>query len=670
MGVTYYSWSQLVGNIDKTIESLSEQYADNKPKFMSPNFDFFKENWIKAWEQAWKELEHRLRNKVKEDMDFFENNVFQVFIEHIKDYEMIWIDRQKELKEKWLSFMTNEMQPVVRTFTDRLHNNSIDSNVNTKIYPIDEMEQEDVTKMQNFIDSSFSSSSARAAIIDSWFDWILHWLWYWRTWFKPYTQYFKDMANIEEMAKNKEYKISEPHAMMDYVPRYCVFWDPTKDFYDTYKIYRNRYSIKNALKRLEDFVVLDEETLTIILKNPQRFSDADYSKVKLMRYYNHCNLDLSKFIESDIYKVRENNDDVEYIEYRDWENLVILLNWYIVYDWKNPLWDHHPFKFISSGKMSGTWLRSWIWDTLWWIQRMYNTYYNIVFDLAKFTAWPMWYIEGNLQIEWNNRDDKLDWVPFDIKKVYGDWEIKMFPMPKPDEVNFKMLSEMLNMANFVVDPASYNQINSQSRSAADSHYRYEELKNSVKSLMESFNRAMVRTIQDRFILAQKALPEKFKFPVRTWDWSNIKRDEINLDLIKSKMLFETEFDSIANINRILERSQIMEFVQNSRILWEDPVTQKYLLDNKKIISVLSDLYNRPWQFNLTDEQYKELVLKANKLKQNIQEELWATNEAMWWWQQQPEQWPSMAGSNIAQSIPTDPEKNNPNKRDLWIENLL
>jgi hypothetical protein len=166
-------------------------------------------------------------------------------------------------------------------------------------------------------------------------------------------------------------------------------------------------------------------------------------------------------------------------------------------------------------------------------------------------------------------------------------------MPKPDEVNFKMLNEMLDMANFVVDPAAYNQIKSQSRSAADSHYRYEELKNSVKSLMESFNEAMVRTIKDWFRLAKKNLPPKIKFPIKTDTDKNVEWETLDIARLETNMLFETEFNSIANINRILERSQLMEFVQNSRILAEDPITQKYLLNNVKIINIMSELYNRP-----------------------------------------------------------------------------
>lgn len=662
MVVTHYSWWALVEDLNKTIESLAEQYDPKKqPKYMKPGFDFYSSNWIKFndW-QAIQELQNRLRNYITGIMRFFEDNVFKVFIQHIKDYDMIGIERLKKLKDNWLEFMTNEMQPIVRTFVDRLHNNAIDSSVNTKVYPLDEMEQEDVKRIQKFIDTCFSSSWAKKTIKDSGFDGILHWVWYWRSRFRPLNKYFEDLAE-DEKAWDKEYKIEEPHAVMDYVPRYCIFADPTKDFYENPLVYRNWFSIKNALKKLKDFVNLNQDQLTIILTQPQRFSDADFSKSKLMQWYDHCELDLTKYKESDIYSVRKDNDDVEYTEYWDWENLVIMLNGYIVFDWKNPLWNTHPFKYVSSWKMSDVWLKSGIGHTLSWIQKMYNTYYNIVFDLAKFTAWPMWYIEGNLQIEWLRNDNRLDWKPFDIKKVFWDWQIKMFPMPKPDEVNFKMLNEMLDMANFVVDPAAYNQIKSQSRSAADSHYRYEELKNSVKSLMESFNEAMVRTIKDWFRLAKKNLPPKIKFPIKTDTDKNVEWETLDIARLETNMLFETEFNSIANINRILERSQLMEFVQNSRILAEDPITQKYLLNNVKIINIMSELYNRPWEFWINDEQYKELVVKWEKLKKAISDNLKELGlsqqeEWMWWdmWQPEiPQQW----ASDVWQTIQTNPEQN-------------
>lgn len=601
---------------------------------MKPGFDFYKSNGItyNNW-HAIQELEMRLRQYIVNMIRFYENNVFKVFIEHIKDYDMIWIERKKKLKGLNLEFMTNEMQPIVRTFVDRLHNNAIDSSVNTKVLPIDEMELEEIKRIQKFIDVCFSSSWAKKAIKDAGFDWILHWIGYRKSWFRPLNKYFVDLAE-DDSAKDKEYVLDEPHAEMSFVPRYSLFADPTKDFYKTPIIYRTWTTIKDAIKDLKDFVNLNEEQITIILKNPKKFSNTDYSKAKLMQRYDHCDLDLEKYNEADIYAVREDNDDVEYVEYRDAENLVIMLNWYIVYDWVNPLWESHPFKHISSWKMSGVWLKSGIGHTLGGIQRMYNTYYNIVFDLAKFTAWPMWYIEWNLQIEWLANDSKMDRKPFSIKKVFGDGEIRMFPMPKPDDVNFKMLNEMLEMANFVVDPASYNQIHSQSRSAADSHYRYEELRNSVKSLMESFNEAMVRTIKDWFRLAKKNLPPKIKFPVKSDDSKNVSRETLDVARLENNMLFETEFDSMANINRILERSQVMEFVQNSRILAEDPITQKYLLDNAKIINMMSELYNRPWEFGISDEQYKELVVKGERLKKTITDQL----QSEWLVQQQPEEW--------------------------------
>ncbi len=175
---TYSTGGQTAYNLNNKIDSLASQFATkNEPKFMNPDFDFYKANKIvDAVEnnRNIEELEHRLRWAISQQMQFFEDNVFQVFIKHIKDYEMLPVDRKKQLHERGLDFMTNEAQPIVRTFVDRLHNNTIDSNVNTKVYPAEEMSQEAIEGIQDFIDSCFSASKARDTINDSGFDGILH----------------------------------------------------------------------------------------------------------------------------------------------------------------------------------------------------------------------------------------------------------------------------------------------------------------------------------------------------------------------------------------------------------------------------------------------------------------------------------------------------------------
>ncbi len=175
---TYSTGGQTAYNLNDKIDSLASQFATkNEPKFMNPDFDFYKANKIvDAVEnnRNIEELEHRLRWAISQQMQFFEDNVFQVFIKHIKDYEMLPVDRKKQLHERGLDFMTNEAQPIVRTFVDRLHNNTIDSNVNTKVYPAEEMSQEGIEGIQDFIDSCFSASKARDTINDSGFDGILH----------------------------------------------------------------------------------------------------------------------------------------------------------------------------------------------------------------------------------------------------------------------------------------------------------------------------------------------------------------------------------------------------------------------------------------------------------------------------------------------------------------
>jgi len=51
----------LVENLDKTIESLSEQYKEKNPKYMSPDFDFFKKNTEFTITEILPALEHHER---------------------------------------------------------------------------------------------------------------------------------------------------------------------------------------------------------------------------------------------------------------------------------------------------------------------------------------------------------------------------------------------------------------------------------------------------------------------------------------------------------------------------------------------------------------------------------------------------------------------------------
>ena len=65
-------------------------------------------------------LESRFRSDIIKRISIYEQTFFPKWIQEIKDYTLCTVDRAIRLKEKGLTYLTNEKQPIVRTFVDRL----------------------------------------------------------------------------------------------------------------------------------------------------------------------------------------------------------------------------------------------------------------------------------------------------------------------------------------------------------------------------------------------------------------------------------------------------------------------------------------------------------------------------------------------------------------------
>jgi hypothetical protein len=53
-------------------------------------------------------------------MNFWQKTIHPKWIQAIKDYQLTTIDRAILLKQKCMEYLTNEKQPIVRTYTDRV----------------------------------------------------------------------------------------------------------------------------------------------------------------------------------------------------------------------------------------------------------------------------------------------------------------------------------------------------------------------------------------------------------------------------------------------------------------------------------------------------------------------------------------------------------------------
>lgn len=640
----------------KPTESLSDQYR-TPYKYYNPNFDFYGANGIKMNDKGkivikknksgMIELENRIRAEVIEKINRWQTWPHQIWIQAIKDYTLCTVDRALELKRKKMEWLTNEKQPIIRTYADRVVTGIYKGQYSTKVYPQTKKQRKSTLAIQHFIERCFSTSKTRKTIIDSSTDAVLLWPWFYRTWFKTSKAYLSSRKDVQH---DKNYSIWSSYATMDYVSPFNIFGEPHRDFYDQPIIYRNFFPIKKILEEKKEFFILNEDQVALIVNSPCPFSNQNFNKIKLIKYYENLLINNDVGIkESDLYNISISDEMCEYVERWDWSNLAIALNGYIVYDYKNPLaTGRHPFKVINYTRMPGTWLGDGIGTLLAWTQKLYDALFNIMFDLAKFTAGPMFLLRPWQAIE--GSDGVLDYDPFTFKQLRGDAnaKIEVLELPKPDNVNFKMMADILDMANFAISPSSYNQLDGIARSATDSQFRQESLADPIRALAENINETFNETIKDWILEAKEKMPPKFTIWILGKDNKEIF-STINLNDLESNYIFETEFDSIKDLNKTVERKQIVDFLNIINTVGTDPVTQERLIDmRRKFTPYVMSLWNNNIDFELSQDQYYKDILtseeKKSELQANLQELQQRSQNNVWLLQNIQQAWQDVIAS--------------------------
>jgi len=243
-----------------------------------------------------------------------------------------------------------------------------------------------------------------------------------------------------------------------------------------------------------------------------------------------------------------------------------------------------------------------------------------MFDLAKFAAGPMFIAEPGQWIEWC--ETQLNYEPFSIKQSrwLTDAKLTTLELPKPDAVNFTMMNNLLEYANMLISPSTYNQIASQSRSATDSEYRREGLKTQLNDLADSYGIMFDSMLKDYVMYAKKSL-SKHEVEIMNIEWGKEIWKKINAASLEGNFVYETEFESMRDLNAVIDRSQYMQLLDVVTRVWQDPVTGKFLVNMKKFLTEWLELFDQDTWILLDDEEYANLVKKAQIEAITIQSEM-------------------------------------------------
>ena len=104
---------------------------------------------------------------------------------------------------------------------------------------------------------------------------------------------------------------------------------------------------------------------------------------------------------------------------------------------------------------------------------------------------------------------------------------------------------------------------------------------------------------------------------------------------------QRESESLKDLNKIVERTQMTELSEMLNKFWQDPVKQRWLIDSEKLIASALDLFNKDPEILLNDKEYLQKMKEAQKIALEIQKSMQAVGPQqptdaqqtpMWEWQ--------------------------------------
>lgn len=604
---------------DKKISILDEALKENWTPQQQFNF------MLNYQDNDWK-TESDLRWDVKEVIKHFSDTFFKIWIDNIMDYSMSWVQRRMAQLAKGKTEFSNIKQPIVKTYTDRIVKWIYRTDFSLKMLSIKD-NKTSVKALQSIAEWYYASAKIKEALQDAAKSATLNGNGYVKLIFNTPEEtksYLRELSYWEA----SPIEITTKPVRVERVSEFDLFFDPSEplNWDQTFVIYRWIKSLTNVLenvvKKLDEYVWWNE--LAYICNNPKPFDPNNYNTIRNIIYYENyylkqCNekkdLDVNWFL-----KLAKSNKKVEYIEIWERDVIYILINWWLVWSRQNPLMKNkywHPFFGIYMDKIPWTWVGIWMWTSLRNLQRWYDSLFNLLYDNAKMCANPM------IQVEAWAFDPDFVWQ-------WGKVTESKINFLTPPPLNAEVVNAMQNqleLASFMVTPASYWDYQTQSRSATDSNIRAQSLNDSIIMLADSITDMLNMSFESLLEQMKDKMPDEFLLPISKEDkktWAKISKEDILTNAV-----YEWSSDSIKEADKMTARQQLPEFL-NSLVSISQDWTWRSVIDNEELVKYIIDLWDLPeWVLKWKNEYYNDV--KDAQIKQaEIQTEVAVVQQE---WQQ-------------------------------------
>lgn len=597
------------------------------------------------------ELELELRTLMLNAIEKYRLYIFPEAYRIIKNKLLFSWDIRNNNKRMWRENCTAAVYPLTESTVDTFTANLYDSVVMPKVSARKPEDVEQAELAQDFCDraNDVANSSWAKKLIRN--EAALIWTSYWMAWRNKRTERSKYTINGKD---NKEFvhEIDEP--TLEFVSFFELFCDLS-----TTNFYRARWKARRKILSLSEIKRRYDQLITFTPEIEQRIKDTvwnelskfDFTKIYDIKNYDSCwerNYDWRvsardelSFIEDNVLlSITDKNPLLELIEYREDDKLVIMINWFIYYDWLSPYPFWQPFWVVVYEELPWTYMWRGIWHKISTLQQQATSLYCKIRDAVNQHIAPMYSV-----VKWMISKDQswqtsqtITYVPWKMIQVESP-DVKNWWITPIDFVDFNMvqiardeLASVISRAQEIVWTNSYVQWwqGKVERSGIAANLKVWVTKTRLKPIESSMQAFDQHIFEQRLALA--SMSEKDELVVRVvWkDWykySTIKPS----DLI-NKYDITVDIDWLVEQTRLQRTQEAIQLLQAIAPININPISQTPIINPDSIISYIAEqTWNSALKWMDVEERIayaKEHLDIASKLK-------WlAWSPSPEWWQQQ------------------------------------
>jgi len=389
--------------------------------------------------------------------EHFRDNIFPQKFDEIKMDLLYSKEYERELKRAWIEHKSAKIYPLIQMVQDTFISSFYDTDLQPKVFPIDQVDPEILDDATRFFQWWIESSEADDTMEEVRNEGTLIWASYWIPWYQTST------------ITDKDWETKTVFVPMVYpVSFFEIFYTiGATDFYKAPEKFRRRFIPFNKLQYVYQPMwwtskkwmgVELEKKKDAILNYWKPLSKADFTKIYDIEAYSAKYLaELWDWIATwetynNTFNVLDTSNYCEVIELYISNKLMIFVNGYVVYDDISPFyyweewftWQDWPFLELTFEKKKGSQPNG-IAHKIMGIQKQCNALYNSIWDAIYRELNPMY-----ASVKWSIEDPSTWWTPTNIS--YQEWKVfqvsqsfaQMNPLNTMNFLNYNFLSLAMN----------------------------------------------------------------------------------------------------------------------------------------------------------------------------------------------------------------------------------